>query len=245
MVFPLIFKPKHNYLLKRFGKENDGGYLVNSDSILSSNFLLSIGIFDDWSFEKSFMQHNKNAKIFCYDDLISFNFIFTRSLKKIAIDLINFKFSNIFNNLQRISDYIFISNKIKFLKKKIIRGDVPEIIKNFDKVFLKIDIEGSEYEILNDILEIQNRLTALIIEFHYVDRNRDKIENFINKLELELTHIHPNNYGALDQNGDPILLELSFERQTELLGGEIKFPNILDQKNNPKNEDIKIRFNEK
>ena len=244
MAFPLIFKPKYNYLLKRIGKENDGGYLINPASILRSNFLLSFGIFDDWSFEKSFMKYNKNSKILCYDDVISFNFIFIRSFKKIILDLLNFKFNNILKNLYLISDYIFISSKIKFFKKKIIRGDIPKIIKNFNKVFLKIDIEGSEYDILDDILEVQNKLTSLIIEFHDVDRNRDKIENFLNKFQLELTHIHPNNYGALDRNGDPILIELTFERDVELLAGKITFPNILDQKNNPKNKDIEIRFKE-
>lgn len=244
MVFSLIFKPKHNYLLERIGKKNDGGYLINSESILKSNFLLSFGIFDDWSFEKSFMSYNKNSKIFCYDDVISFNFIFVRSIKKIIIDILNFKFNNIFKNLNLIIDYMFISNKIKFFKKRITKGDIPIIIKNFDKVFLKIDIEGSEYSILEDILEVQNKLTALIIEFHDVDKNRTIIENFINKIELDLTHIHPNNYGSPDQNGDPILIELSFERQPKILGGEIKFPNILDQKNNPKSKDINIRFNE-
>ena len=114
MVFSLIFKPKHNYLLERIGKKNDGCYLINSESILKSNFLLSFGIFDDWSFEKSFMSYNKNSKIFCYDDVISFNFIFVRSIKKIIIDILHFKFNNIYKNLNLIIDYIFVSNKISF-----------------------------------------------------------------------------------------------------------------------------------
>ena len=63
MVFSLIFKPKNKYSLDRIGKENDGGYLINRESIFKSNFLLSFGIFDDWSFEKSFKKLNKNAKI--------------------------------------------------------------------------------------------------------------------------------------------------------------------------------------
>jgi len=52
MTFSRIFKPKHNYLLERIGKENDGGYLINPNAILKSDYLLSIGIFDDWSFER-------------------------------------------------------------------------------------------------------------------------------------------------------------------------------------------------
>ena len=244
MVFSLIFKPKNKYSLDRIGKENDGGYLINRESIFKSNFLLSFGIFDDWSFEKSFKKLNKNSEIYCYDDVISFNFILIRSIKKIIIDLLNFKFNNILKNLNLIIDYILISNKIKFFKKKITDGDIPIIIQNLDKVFLKIDIEGSEYKILEDILKVQNKLSALIIEFHDVDKNRNLIEKFIKEIELELTHIHPNNYGGLDKNGDPILIELSFERSPKILEGEIILPHILDQKNNPKIEDINIRFNE-
>lgn len=244
MSFSLFFKPKHNYFLERIGKKNDGGYLINSDAIFKSNYLLSFGIFDDWSFEKNFIRYNKNAKVICYDDVISFNFIFTRSIKKIILDLCKFKFTNIFNNLYTILDYIFISNKIKFYKKKISRGDIEKIINNLDKVFLKVDIEGNEYEILDDILKIQNKITALIIEFHDVDKNRIFIENFIEKFKLKLTHIHPNNYGKLDKNYDPIIIELSFEKYPKILEGDVKLPNILDQKNNPKKNDIFIKFND-
>jgi hypothetical protein len=243
MSFSLFFKPKHNYYLERIGKENDGGYLINSEAILKSDYLLSFGIFDDWSFEKNFIKYNKSAKIFCYDDIISFNFIFIRSIKKIILDLIKLKFSNIFRNLYTILDYIFINNKIKFYKKKITTGDIQEIIKNLDKVFLKVDIEGSEYDILEDILKVQNKMSALIIEFHDIDKNRAVIENFIQRLELNLTHIHPNNYGKLDKNNDPIIIELSFEKYPKILDGNVKLPNILDQKNNPKKNDIFIKFN--
>jgi len=244
MSFSLFFKPKHNYFLERIGKENDGGYLINSEAILKSDYLLSFGIFDDWSFEKNFNKYNKNAKIFCYDDIISFNFIFTRSIKKIILDLIKLKFKNIFKNLYTIVDYIFINNKIKFYKKKITTGDIHEIIKNLDKVFLKVDIEGSEYNILEDILKVQNKISALIIEFHNINKYRTVIENFIQRLELDLTHIHPNNYGKLDKNNDPIIIELSFEKHPKIIGGEVKLPNILDKKNNPKKNDIFIKFND-
>ncbi len=244
MSFSLFFKPKHNYFLERIGKENDGGYLINSDSILKSNYLLSFGIFDDWSFEKNFIKYNKNSKIFCYDDVISFNFIFSRSIKKIILDLFKFKFNSIFRNLYTILDYVFIKNKIKFYKKKITKGDVQEIIKNLDKVFLKVDIEGNEYQILEDILEVQKNISALIIEFHDVDKNRDIIENFIKRFELKLTHIHPNNYGKLDKNNDPVIIELSFEKYPKILDGNVKLPNILDQRNNIEKKDIYLKFNE-
>ena len=60
MSFSLFFKPKHKYFLERLGKENDGGYLINSEAIIKSDYLLSFGIFDDWSFEKNFIIPNSS-----------------------------------------------------------------------------------------------------------------------------------------------------------------------------------------
>ena len=137
MAFSKIFKPKANYHLKRFGKENDGGYLINPQVILKAENLVSIGIFDDWSFEKQFIKHNNKARIFCYDNLISFKFIFIRSLKRLILDLLKFKFKNIFKYLYLILDYLIISNKINFFKKTIKKKDIPEILCNFQNVLLK------------------------------------------------------------------------------------------------------------
>ena len=83
-------------------------------------------------------------------------------------------------------------------------------------------------------MKVQNKISALIIEFHDNDKNRAIIENFIQRLELSLTHIHPNNYGKLDENNDPIIIELSFEKYPKIIDGEVESANILDQKNNPK-----------
>ena len=40
--------------LIRLGKKNDGGYLVSKNDIDKSDLLLSLGIYDDWSFENDF-----------------------------------------------------------------------------------------------------------------------------------------------------------------------------------------------
>ena len=51
-------------------------------------------------------------------------------------------------------------------------------------IFLKIDIEGSEYRILDSILENQNRISGIAIEFHDCDLHLDKIKRFIDKLSI-------------------------------------------------------------
>ena len=56
---PIFLKPKKEYNLIRLGKNNGGGYLVSENSIKNSNKLISMGIKDDWTFEKDCYKKNK------------------------------------------------------------------------------------------------------------------------------------------------------------------------------------------
>ena len=118
MSFSKLFKPKNNYYLERIGKQNDGGYLINPNSIYKSKYLISFGIFDDWSFEKNIIKKNKNIKVFCFDNLISLKFIATRKLKEIILDLIKLKFNHFLTRLLTIGDYLYLKKKLNFKKKK-------------------------------------------------------------------------------------------------------------------------------
>ena len=109
--------------------------------------------------------------------------------------------------------------------------NINKIIKNFDlkpKFFLKIDIEGSEYEILQDIISSSSYINALVIEFHDVHLNLNKITNFIENIDLKLIHVHPNNNSNC-VNNIPIVLEFSFERNPIIVGDNVSFPHYLDQ----------------
>ncbi len=238
MSLPLFLKPKGHYEMLRVGPNEDGGYLVGKKSLANSKYLISFGIFDDWIFEKDFLKKNDIIKINCYDDNLSTSWLF----KNIFKFLINFKLILTIKKIIIFIDYFFIKKKINFIKKKIISKDLIEIIKNKDS-FLKIDIEGSEYRILNDILDIEKNLTGMIIEFHDVDLHLERIENFIKRLKfLKLVHIHPNNYGELNFENIPSLIELTFEKDPDLICKEVYFPNRLDYKNKKNSEDIKLKF---
>ena len=73
-MLPKELKPKHCYNLVRLGKDNDGGYLVEKDSLLNSESLISFGINLDWSFEKDFFKL-KERPIHCYDHTINIKII--------------------------------------------------------------------------------------------------------------------------------------------------------------------------
>ena len=126
--------------------------------------------------------------------------------------------------------------------EKIVTENYP----TFDlkpKFFLKIDIEGSEYEILQDIISFSNYINALVIEFHDVHLNLNKITNFIENIDLKLIHVHPNNNSNC-VNNIPIVLEFSFERNPIIVEDNVSFPHYLDQKNNKRKDDLSLDFSD-
>ncbi len=68
MAIDLILKPKKKYKLIRLGSLYDGGYLVGENSLKNAENLISLGIEDNWQFEKEFKIINNQTKINCYDD---------------------------------------------------------------------------------------------------------------------------------------------------------------------------------
>ena len=73
-----------------------------------------------------------------------------------------------------------------------------------EKVFLKMDIEGSEYRCLEAIIKNQHK----IVVSNRISRRRfvDKINYFITKLNLSLIHVHANNSSPITPLGIPSYL---------------------------------------
>jgi len=249
-MLPLTFKPKALFNLLRIGKSNDGGYLVCNKAVNQSEFLVSFGISNDFSFEKHFVQLNK-IPVHAYDPSISLKFfikqilfnLFRLNFKNFIKEIANtLKFYNFFNN----RDNLIFYNQIGVGGNRIWKNiKFQEIISktNFNKnIFIKIDIEGSEYRVLDEIIEYQNHIEGLVIEFHQVDLNIDRINKFIKTTDLCLIHIHPNNYADLGLNNIPTSLEISFSRSPIKISEEVDLPNQLDQPNNPEMTDINLNF---
>ena len=109
------------------------------------------------------------------------------------------------------------------------------------RVALKIDIEGAEYRILNQIVRHQTMISGLAIEFHDVDLHRQRISDFIQALtELEPVWVHGNNYGGVDPQGDPIVLEMSFAQVASRVSGAGVQPRTSP--NDPTVPEILLRF---
>ena len=209
-----IFRPDANYELVRVGRFNDGGYLVGKNSINTTEYLISMGLDLDWSFEENFKKKNDKINIICFDDNLDKKFILKKIIIQIILIIFNRNLKYLFSLIKNFINFNFFIRKVKYQKKKINYGDILKIQNNINNLFFKIDIEGSEYRILDELIKIKDKITGIIIEFHDVDLHVTKIENFINNIGLKLIHIHPNNFGGLDRFGNPNLIELTFEKKT-------------------------------
>ena len=110
-------------------------------------------------------------------------------------------------------------------------------------IFVKIDIEGAEYRILDALLEHAGRFSGLAIEFHDVDIHLTALERFVSRFPLKLVHVHANNYALVNGGGTPLVIECSFsanhpdgERGTAVL------PHPLDMPNKRHRSEIALTF---
>ncbi len=176
----------------------------------------------------------------------------------------NYKFAKIAARTNREFPVFFDGTRNKFFqlgvsnekKGHFVRFD--DVITNFEtpaaplSVFVKIDIEFSEYRIMTDVLKYSDLICGLTIEFHELDVAWEQFSRIMEDLEnvFVLTHIHGNNYGGLIPGSRiPMALEATFLNKKmateELTLSRLKYPlHGLDYPNDPSKADLPINFDE-
>ena len=245
---PKFFRPLFETELIRIGSNNDGGYLIPKQSLNHTKLLYSFGLSDDWSFEEEF--YNKTgAKIICYDPTVNWKFFLKLLLKDFKILFKYFKYRIFFDGKNKIHEKKIISPigtfYVSLKEDKIVDLNSILIDPSSNSFFFKIDIEGHEYRILDQLTKYAPCMTGLAIEFHDCDLNHYRIKNFIESFDLQLVHLHVNNQGFVTPNRFPQSLELTFSPKKfnkKVINETIKFPISLDRPNNPLFQDHPIEF---
>ena len=247
---PNFFSVKQARDLVRIGKKYDGGYLVSQSDIEKSEILIGLGINDDWSFEEDFLSRKKVC-IFAYDASVSKEYFIKKVIKSIMrIDNLKIffhwlkvllKYNRFFSqsNVHHIQKFVGLNTESRAYCTFLNVLNATES-KN---IFLKIDIEGSEYRFLNDIISNEERITGMVIELHDVDIHLKEIEEFLNQFSLNLVHAHANNFAPIrEDDGLPLVLELTFSKYSDV-SNDFKLPHKLDMPNNKNFEDYKLIVN--
>lgn len=220
VTFPRLLKPFACDGLIRLGKENDGGYLVNNLDVIKSDMLLSFGVGTDISFEEAF-----------------------NSLKKVRIDAYDNSVEGAFSETgfhRHIQKHVSTEDTDTTANIATILAAVPM------NTFLKCDIEGGEYAILDDIIRYSYKLTGAVFEFHDLanGQNLGLLADFMTKLQMRLIHTHVNNYGYYNspQGIIPTVIEVSFTSSNNVTLEDVTLPHELDSPNNPQAPECKLSF---
>lgn len=225
--------------LKRIGRDYDGGYVVAEKSLESADALLGYGISDDPSFEEAFSDLYKKHS-YGFDGGVasvrSKNKLFTFFRECISSD--QFLYGNQTS-----------SGKVSTFGQQLNRLGLKD-----KKVFIKMDIEGAEYEAFPDILPYADHITGIAVELHF--RSLDALRKAVGLLkELDksflLIHVHGNNaaktFSTKGMSGKiPYTLELAYINKNLVTRFEVaqnqKHPQPIDMPNIPSRSDSKFEI---
>jgi hypothetical protein len=225
--------------LIRLGSRHDGGYVLPRRAIAATDILLSFGINDDWCFEEEFLRTHKSlpnpCRLFAFDASVS-----AAKLRREAIQLArqslskllrfdfaakrwgffrmkhSIRFSLFFNQRERKFFPLFLGAKTEgeFVNFDHIFHEIIGMDRLSDRaVFLKMDIEGAEYDALPLLVPYLQKINAMVFEFHYLDRLGEAFENIVASFSERffIAHVHANNYGGYIKNSKlPLTLEICF-----------------------------------
>ena len=122
--------------------------------------------------------------------------------------------------------------------------------KGSKQIFIKMDIEGAEFKVLNEINNIKENIIGLAVEFHDINSKSKEFNTIIDGLRktFHIAHIHGNNYSEINSKSNfPSSVEITFISKKLLKGvikkSDMKYPiKGLDQPNRHSKPDINLSF---
>lgn len=254
------------------------GYVLASADIAKSDWLVGLGINDDWSFESDFIAQNK-VPVDAYDASVNSKLFWTRfetaykrsrKLKDSAWLFSPFTMWRAHRTSKRMDrndpnriaadhwwttwrDYLRFFRGQRRHHQQFVGDPTQDNTIAFTRtlnranqnsaraIFLKIDIEGSEYAILDELIKAAPRTSGLVIELHHCRKHVETLRDFIERYPLRLVHTHVNNNSRQDDDGLPFAIELSFTSEPAP-GAEFVHPHPKDMINNVTLPDYQMCF---
>jgi hypothetical protein len=247
-----VLWPKDFADLRRYGRKGDGGYVVPAAAFERADALLTFGLDFDWSFERAFAAAHPVAPIHAYDPTVGRRRYASAGFWALLGAIYS---RREWSKFRACCDYfVFFRIPVRHFRERIGSGHgavnvlaAAARMPHASCVVLKVDIEGSEYEILEQILSLADRMEALAIEFHDIAAHVDAIVRFTEALSAShvVAHLHGNNYAPPTSDGGlPASIEVVFARRAAQVmadyAGDLPRPG-LDYPNSGKKPDVVIR----
>jgi FkbM family methyltransferase len=188
-------KPTVNCAAKWYGNSY-GGFYVNPSILNQHSIVYSVGIGEDISFDRSIIE-NHSCHVFGFDptpksiDWIknqklppTFAFYaFGLSKESGIVDFYLPKNPSYVSGSAVVQQNVNVTKSVSVIMKSI--EDIVQDLEHSQIDLLKIDIEGSEYDIIDSLVSLRTPICQLVIEFHerFFKNGRLKTIEAINKLK--------------------------------------------------------------
>lgn len=225
-----------NLELIRLGNKYDGGYVIPKEVIKASDVLMRYGNGSDTSFEKDISQNFNKT---------SYEFICNVKNSESGI-----------SNCHLLNEYVGTSSICK--KENIFSEDITSFslqcqnLKLENKnILMKIDIEGAEYSIMDNILKYSDNIMGIVTKLYIRKlKTYEKILKFLSLFDKDfvLVHLHGNNCYSCKRKKFPIpdVIELSYINKNLINSYQIsknqKHPQPIDQPNIRNKKDCKFKI---
>lgn len=236
---PSLIAPSSCLELIRLGRNKDGGYVLPSICLSASKYLLSAGIYTDWSFEDHFIASSQLVAYLLVDPTTS-----VKSLFSLTSDMIQSPQYSVRSKLLQSAHFLYNLFRVPIMRARYRNFFVESYLSPFDSVdigdacqtisipqcldmlgvdctsnihepsvFLKLDIEGSEYDIIDDIVLYSRFFSGIALEVHDLDVRSHDFSALMKSLLAAgfiVAHCHPNNAGGVILGTNlPRLLEIT------------------------------------
>ena len=216
--------------LIRIGGVFDGGYVLPAFTVAGTRTMLSLGVSDDISFELDFLRRNPAVRVLGYDHTVG-QLFWLRKIGRHFLRVIYYFFTNrpkFIKYREKLGVALrilsFFGGPHRLVKKRIASSEESDTetlagaLANLPtsgphSTFLKMDIEGSEYEVMDELLRHHERFNVIAAEFHLLDTRTAAFNRAISQLSAHFycTHIHGNNYGRYAPELDfPVTVEITW-----------------------------------
>jgi len=216
-----VLRPYKFEGLVRVGGFKDGGYVVPEAYLQNLTTFVNFGVGEDFDFEMELLNRYHVLYILSFDNLVSLRYFIIHALKgvaKFALRKANFYLAYFrLTLLARYVKFYLLTPQVKFFKVEIDKGRTEKVFSTLPiNSGLKVDIEGSEYKILDVIALYKYKFNFIIIELHSVQLHKDKIIEFLNEMnnEFQVAHTSFNNRIS-DIQLTPQTIEVTFCKKND------------------------------
>jgi len=229
-------KPKAVPGLVRLGNPvGDGGYVVPKWVVESTDVLLTLGIGQEWTFDEDVLRMRPGKSTVGADHTVhgaSIRSSLRQAQVKNNLNRLLGRAAKASRYAERIDRYrryqrMFGSPNVHI--EKMVGSTASPTTVIIDELFayvgstfphrvlVSMDIEESEYDVIEDLLRHHTAINMIVTEFHYVGRHLDAFERSITEIKkfFDIVHLHGNNCAPYNHDIDlPEVVELTLVHQS-------------------------------